>query len=449
MRCMRRCLGVVWFSTALGCATYAERTELARDALARGDLAGSEAQFNALLRVRKSEQLPHKFKKNDALIILERGSVLQAQRRYPLSARDFELADKELELLDIARDTAGKIGKYIYSDSAPKYKASPTEKLSLNAMNMCNYLVRGDLSGAAVEARRFTTMRKYLHDYDKTRAYGAFGSYLAGFTFEYLGRTDEALRYYDEALSDGVLPSLQTPLRRLLANGASGTSRVRETAGLSDGEPVATLSDAGGEILILAKLGRVPHKEPMRIPIGAAIGIAGAFVMGDTTILQYGMFKVVVYPELVATTNAFDRFDYAIDGKPGEADLVTDLAREIRREYEAIKPKIIGAALTRMIARAVAAEGARAAGRQAQGAGGLVGFLAAAALEGTLVALDRPDTRSWSSLPAQLYIARVRVPAGTHKVSLRASGPGGALTREVSVDVAAGQFTVLDLTTLR
>ena len=47
------CLGALW---ATGCATYAERTELARSALRRGDLAGGEAQFNGLLRVRKSEQ---------------------------------------------------------------------------------------------------------------------------------------------------------------------------------------------------------------------------------------------------------------------------------------------------------------------------------------------------------------------------------------------------------
>ena len=80
-------------------------------------------------------------------MILERATMLQALGLYQLSARDFEAADKSLELLDIARDGAGKLGKYIYSDSATKYKTSPTEKLSLNAMNMCNYLARGDLDG--------------------------------------------------------------------------------------------------------------------------------------------------------------------------------------------------------------------------------------------------------------------------------------------------------------
>jgi hypothetical protein len=139
-----------------------------------------------------------------------------------------------------------------------------------------------------------------------------------------------------------------------------------------------------------------------------------------------------------------------LDGKPANIELVTDLTSEIVREYEELKPKIIGAALTRMIARAAAAEGARAAGRQAEGgAGALVGFLAAAAVEGTLVALDKPDTRSWTTLPAQVYIARAEVLPGAHRVIVTVSGPRGSQTHTTDVKVPAGGFVVLDVTTLR
>jgi hypothetical protein len=205
----------------------------------------------------------------------------------------------------------------------------------------------------------------------------------------------------------------------------------------------------GGEILVVAKVGRVPYKIPKRIPIGLAIGLAGAFVTGDTTLLEYGMFKFVVYPELVPSNAIFDTATLRIDGHDVGMDLATDLTTEIVDEYEDIKPKIIGAALTRMIVRAAAAEGARAAGNQAEGAGGLVGFLAAAALEGTLVALDKPDTRSWSTLPARVFVARTRVPAGKHHLQVTASGNRGREVRDVDVTVPAGGFVVLDVTTLR
>ena len=102
-----------------------------------------------------------------------------------------------------------------------------------------------------------------------------------------------------------------------------------------------------------------------------------------------------------------------------------------------------------MITRAIAAEGARAAGRQSEGAGALVGFLAAAVTEGALTAADKPDTRSWTMLPAQVYIARAAVTPGKHAVVVDVGGPGGRENRRYDVDVSSGGFVVLDITTLR
>jgi uncharacterized protein len=477
----------------LACATYSERTEAARDAMQRGDVAGGVKELNRFLKVRKSDDLPSKWKKDFQLVVLERATMLQALGLYKLSSRDFGVADKELELLDIARDGAGKLGKYVYSDSATKYKTSPTEKLSLNAMNMCNYLVRGDLSGAKVEAKRFTVMRNYLRDYDPEHEHGAFGSYLAGFVYEQLGEADEALRYYDEALQERELATLRGPIEALARRGSYRGDRIKDylppggpTPSKPPAEPPATTpspvgetptSDAPagppvqkpiaqlgavpasapwsavapteGEVLVIAKTGRVPYKLPRRIPIGAAIGLAGAFITGDTTILEYGMFKVVTYPELVPHETVFDAAELKLDGHAVAMDLASELTGELVREYEDIKPKIIGAAITRMIARAAVAEAGRAAGNQAQDGGDLIGFLAAAALEGTMVALDRPDTRSWTTLPAKVFVARARVPAGKHSIDVTVRGPGGWERRTTEVDVPAGGFAVVDVTTLR
>ncbi len=489
--------------TASACATYSDRTEQARNALLRGDYESSLAQWNKLLDVRRADDLPGEWKKEHALVVLERATVLQAMRQYGSSAKSFGAADKELELLDIARDGAGQLGKYVYSDSATKYKTSPTEKLSLNAMNLVNYLVEGDLAGAKVEAKRFTVMRTYLRDYDPEHEHGPFGSYLAGFVHERLGNADEALRYYDEALQERDFGSLADPIARLAARGSYRGERVLDylptdappvptpatdaaaPAPTGTGEPEAAppasaappvqrpeaappaavlgsvaprvhafapTPGAPTEILVVAKTGRVPFKVPERIPIGAAIGLAGAYVTGDTTLLEYGMFKVVVYPELVRPRNLFADAELRIDGKLVPMDEASDLGAEIVAEYEAIKPKIIGAALSRMIVRAAAAEGARAGGSAAaqdSGAAGLVGFLAAAAIEGTMVALDKPDTRSWSTLPEKIHIGRAVVPAGAHTVEVTVLGPGGKERHTTKLEVREGGFAVVDVTTLR
>lgn len=519
MRAARR-LAIAALAVCLGtassaCATYSDKTEAARAALERGDYPGSIKQWNKILEVHDADELPSEWKKEHALVVLERGMVLQAMQEYESSAKSLGAAEKQLEFLDIARDGAGKLGKYVYSDSATKYKTSPTEKLSLNAVNLINYLAQGDLGGAKVEAKRFTVMRTYLRDYDPEHEHGAFGSYLAGFVHERLGNYDEALRYYDEALQERDFGSLVEPIGRLSVRGSYRGERIRDylptdapavptpeanpatdagagTRGTEVSEPPAPAPDAAPpasateappvqrpspanavlaglpprvhvwaapsgrgaptEILVIAKTGRVPYKVPERIPIGAAIGLAGAYVSGDTTLLEYGMFKVVVYPELVRARNLFVDAELRIDGKVVPMDEASDLGAEIVAEYEDIKPKIIGAALSRMIVRAAAAEGARAGGNAAakdSGAAGLVGFLAAAAIEGTMVALDKPDTRSWSTLPEKVHIGRAVVPAGAHTVEVTVFGPGGKERHTAELEVQEGGFAVVDVTTLR
>jgi uncharacterized protein len=79
----------------------------------------------------------------------------------------------------------------------------------------------------------------------------------------------------------------------------------------------------------------------------------------------------------------------------------------------------------------------------------LVGFLAAAAIEGTMVALDKPDTRSWSTLPEKVHIGRAVVPAGAHTVEVTVFGSGGKERHTAEVEVREGGFAVVDVTTLR
>ena len=200
---------------ATGCATYSDRTQRMRDQVAAGQYKDGLNDLNSLLKVKSADELPSHWNSDDALMLLERGAVLQAKARYQESAKNLQAADDQLEMLDISNDTVGSIGEYIYSDSATKYRASPTEKLALNELNMINYLSQGNTRGAQVEARRFTLMRTYLHDLDKEHAHGVAGSYLAGFLFEQLGDSGRALRYYDEALQKRNFVTLQKPVKQL------------------------------------------------------------------------------------------------------------------------------------------------------------------------------------------------------------------------------------------
>ena len=458
----------------MACATYSEKTQLARDAAQTGNLQASEKVLNKFLGVRRSADLPTEWKKETIVALLERAMVLHGKGDWKLSARDLVTADKQLVLLDVARD-AGQVGKWIFSDSSGKYHAPPSEKLALNAFNMLNYLLADDLSGARVEAKRFTVTREYLGQLDQNdqAAHGAFGSYVAGFVFERLGETETALRYYDEALQEQAFPSLRAPVARLAARSSYRTPRIRALLGEPEpsasratstllamqeapaaaapaAEAPAALAPPAGELLVVMNVGRVPYKVPERLPIGLAVGLGATYITGDTAILERSALKFVIYPELVPSRALFNTGTLVIDGQEHPLELATNLDAEIVREYEALKPKIIGAAITRLIVRAAVAEGARAAGNQAKdGAGAVVGLIAALAAEGAMVAADKPDTRSWTLLPAFVFVARVPVTPGPHSVRITAMGSGGRETHDFKIDVKAGGFAVLDVTTLR
>ncbi|MCF7957490.1 MAG: hypothetical protein K9M57_03470 [Phycisphaerae bacterium] len=433
---------LILFFTVGGCATYTDQISEAHRAVDRGDYALGIGKLNAVLGVKRSEDVPDKWKGQRPLAVLERGMLHQATGNFKLSKQDLSAGEAELEWLDLKGDSIGKIGKYIYSDSATVYKASPTERLALNAFNLLNYLSLEDLGGATVEARRFTVGREYLDSLEsqKGKTHGAFGSYMAGFVFEQQGEADRALRYYEEALDDRDLAIFREPLVRLSRRGNYQGAKLKgylekvEVGPKSQGE-----NDGLCEVLVVVGVGRVPYKEPRRIPIGAAIGLAGAYLTGDAEILKYSVFKVLTYPELVERRNAKKLPGLTFDGKAVSTELLTDLGDEIRREYKEIRAQIIASALTRMIARAAVTEGVRAAAKEK---GDTTALLAALGTELLLVTMDKPDTRSWTMLPDRIYMSRLRVTPGKHELQVDLPG-SGAPVYAVKIDVAADEFSVI------
>jgi hypothetical protein len=83
-----------------------------------------------------------------------------------------------------------------------------------------------------------------------------------------------------------------------------------------------------------------------------------------------------------------------------------------------------------------------AAGRTAGGAGEVVGIVAGLGAEALLVGLDKPDTRSWTFLPARVWVARASVAPGAHEVVVQFEGEGSR-ERRVPVEVAEGGYAVV------
>jgi hypothetical protein len=416
----------------------------ARSALDAHAPATALALLDDELDVDGPDQVPADVGGDTALLLLDRAMVLQQLDQYQLSSRDLQIADKAIEVLDFSRSALDDLGRYVFSDDTGPYRAPAYEKLMINTMNLVNYLVRGDLAGARVEARRLAVMQKFLRDHeDPGKSLLGPGSYLAGFVFEQSGDPQQALRFYDEALRYGAYESLREPVRRLAARATLRSPRITRLIGDGTGP----LPDPGptGEILVVVSFGRVPAKYPERIPIGLALTYASGFMSpadraaADRLALQ-GLVTWVNYPELGRSRGTYAVPAFSLDRTWQRLEGMLAVDREARRAWDEQKGAVVASAITRMVTRVLAGEAAnRAAGR------GVEGLLVSLGTQVALTAADTPDTRCWSTLPARIAFGRVRVQPGLHTVVLQARG----IRKTQRLQVPPRGFAVANLTVLR
>lgn len=429
------------------CAGHESRVQTALFALDRGAPGEAVAALNEQMSVERADDLPA-MQGDNALLLLDRGNILLAMDRYKLSARDLGAADKSIDVLDMSRGATDEIGKYLFSDDAGPYKAPAYEKLLINTINLMNYLALGDLVGAKVEARRLAIMQKYLRDSEDETALLGLGSYLAGFAFEKGGQPGEALLYYDEALKHAQYPSLREPLR-VLTQGQAKSPGIAALIG--DAGPLQPVGETGeAELLVVVGFGRTPQKVPQRIPIGLALTlVAGNISPGDharaNALAAKGLVTWINYPTLARGKGGYAIPTFQLDGRALAMEQALDVEAEVRAEWKKTEGTVILAAITRMIARVVAGEVAQGATEALAKDAGPLGLLVGLATSATLSAADTPDTRAWSTLPARIAIARIRVPAGPHVVTLGARGAA----KRTRITVAPGGWAFVPMMALR
>lgn len=442
------CVMMSFVALALaGCASHADKTLAARSALDAGDPKAALKALNEVLDVKSEKELPKDVGGDNSLLLLDRAMVLQELDQYPLSSRDLEISDKQIEVLDLSANAAADIGRYLFSDDVGPYKAPAYEKLMINTVNMMNYLARSDLNGARVEARRLAVMQKYTRDKgDAAQSLLGPGSYLAGFVFEKSGKPDDALRYYDEALAYGQYLSLAEPIRRLSQKSGYSSPRLRELLSKAPApDPAAEVpSEDDAELLVMVNFGRVPAKIAKRIPIGLALTYASAFMSPANAaqanrLAMQGLVTWINYPELGESRSSYGRPTFMLDGQWQRLEGILAVDREAKRAWEQGRGAIVASAITRMVTRVLAG----AAVEQA-GGGGTLGAILSLGTQITMTAADTPDTRSWSTLPARIAFGRVRIKAGSHSIALHA--PGG--NKRQTVNVPAGGWAVVCLTAL-
>ncbi len=397
------------------------------------------------------------------LLLLERGTVLAALGEHERSALDLQAADAHLEVLDLDRDEVGAVMKYVWSDDATVYKAPPYEKTLLNTINLLNYLVRGHLSGARVEARRLTVLERYLSDHEEDTRLSALGAYLSGFAFEQSGRLPVAMRYYADASVRGGVPTLQEAIRSLHVRSGLWDSRLGEPPAPPPAADPAVPAAPGGDLLVLVATGRVPHRRPERVAFGAAVTLlsepgcrhclSAEQRRQATRVSARGLLTFLSFPKLALTPPQVRGARVQVLGQPLPGGMALDVQAVATATFARAQPLLLLASFSRAVTRALAGAGTEALVSAAVGkkeGGDVLGLLAGLALEGAMGAADTPDTRSWVSLPGRFHVFRARVQPGPTDVAIFLDG-GGPEPEQVlrRVDVPAGGWAVMTHYTLR
>ena len=341
----------------------------------------------------------------------------------------------------------------VTSDLARPYQPRRTERLFIPYYAMLAYARLGQWEDAAVEARRLSSLlAQYAEDRDdrERSLHGAMHE-LAGTVFARAGEKNDAEVAYRVA-------------RALVPAYAAFDSA---TADAGQGRANAVRADGGtGEVLVVLERGFVAHRvtetmeldlggrdrDSVRVPDGGwnvAHGMQQGAGGGPLTAPAYAPVRyrhvdsdddddyhmTIAFPALRSSSHPWGitiRAGASGDslGTSGVVARVDDAtAVDARRE--------LGGIIARAAARAAAKYTVVKAVRDKKGdvAGSVANFGASL--------LERADVRSWHLLPSELTLVRLRLPAGSQRVTLRLGE--GARTRTVdagTVLVRAGSVTL-------
>lgn len=400
-----------------GCATYSAT----RGAI-EADLAAG--RYDQALRLLAARPVPER---DRVLHLLDKAMIQRLAGDYDASNASFEAAKQLIERLATLSVTETS-ATFLVNDATAAYVGEPFEQALLHAYAALNYLDLGDHEAARVEALQVDlTLQALAEDDDGALAKDPFARYLAGIIYEMRGEESDALISYRKAYQAykahaklypiGVPDALKEDLLRLTGRLGLGNEHEKFREAFAR----ANWSDPGrkeGEIVVLLHNGLAPIKRERR-----------------TVVVPPSAPQVVslALPDYEPRFSPVQSARVVVGGREMPLETVENINAIATQTLKARLPAITARALARAVAKFKLTETARREDKAA----GLIANVA-----GLLT--ERADTRSWLSLPGEIRMARLRLPAGTHRVRLDLLSSGGTVvdTQEFDVTVAQGGKTI-------
>ena len=406
---------------SLGCSPYS--MEEVRLAFEGGDYDAALIQLDA--DGKGEAKLPYLF---------ERGLITHYGDKFDESNRTFELAEitsDDLYTKSISREAVS----LLTSDNLRSYAGSQYERLLIHYYRAFNYVYLNMPDDALVECRKASRLLQFYADSDENYEFvgAAFIAYLSGILYEWAGDWNDAFIAYRWAerayrqygplgvpFPQDVGESLVRLARRL------GFREEFERYAATYGEPSDSDPDSG-ELILLYETGFAPFKieENIVFPILKVDPIVQEDADRDEEkVREYSrtlmrrrnrQYKEVEIEYLLRVAIPAYRSNRPrivgidADTAHGKASgvLVEDIEAAAMKTFESELPTIMLRTVVRGVLKYLSF---RRANQEGETLGKLVNLLN--------VATESADTRSWQTLPNQIFLIRLRLPAGKHNITL-------------------------------
>ncbi len=384
--------------------------------LAARDFAGAEARIT-------QEKQGSYGKKNKVLYYLDLGAVQHDGGKYKESDQSFEAAETRMEEL-FTKSVSKAAGTLLLNDNTTEYAGERFERALVNVYRALNYLFRSDREGALVEIRKLSRLLQEYADTSASKATAykddAFAQYLSSLLYADDGKGDDARISLDKskkvyefyAASYGTpAPRLEPPLDDAQATGELVFLHLNGVAPRKIGK---SFSVAWNEAVVALKASKDDEKESAQAQNALRAGLIGNTI-------------TVAYPAYVQDPFQIAGSQVEAAGRKADTQLMEDVSaiamKDLAERQAAIKVRAIARATVKYIlAKAVADEV-----KKKYGATSWQALLAKAGTAAASAATEIADTRAWATLPSQFRMARLRLPPGTHDVTVNYTGPTGAL----------------------
>ena len=390
-------------------------------------------------------------RKNAVLYNLDLGTVLHHEGQYKASDDAFDQAELRMQEL-YTKSVTKAAGTLVLNDTTVDYAGEPFERALTHVYRALDWLFQGRLDEALVEARKvglfLDELNRNLQDKDKYKD-DAFAQYLSALLYADSGKDDDARISMDSAdkayawyASDYGTPRPDFGLPQSPPEAPDGELVFIHFNGVAPLKVSRTLQVAWNQALAMARASPDTEANGARFTNALAAGVMGRAI-------------TVAYPEYQAQPFTVRRSRVAADsgGAPAETALMEDIqaiaTKTLRDRIGWITARAIARAAVKY-AIAEAASKAAAKGCDRNSASGsfpnlLCKSLASAAFHGLASFSEVADTRCWGALPAQIRMARLRLPAGPHKVTVDFEDATGAVlsSRVFDVTIQPGKRTYL------